>query len=206
MSYHPGACLLALPLALGMLFAAPAAHAEKVVTQDAVGDVVRITITDGSDDLVMTPAPDETATDIIRTVVAHGRARLSVAIHVRDLPSSQGDAHVPVATPRATYDISARKSAGSRAKASLSRKNGASVECRGLRAKFDSQVDVITISLPTACVESPRWVRVGVGLVGLEMSPTPTDPDALGVFADDGHRDGTVRDRSVDKGPRVRRG
>ena len=60
---------------------------------------------------------------------------------------------------------------------------------------------MVTVSLPTACLESPRWVRVGVGLVSLEVAPTPTDPDALGVFADDGHRDGTVRDKSVDKGP-----
>lgn len=206
MSVRRGARPLALTLTLGALVAAPTAHAEKVVTQDAVGDVVRITIADGSDDMVTAPAPEETATDIVRTVVAHGNARLSIAIHVRDLPSSKGEAYVQMATPRATYDISATKSAGSRAKVSLSRKNGTAVTCRGLRAAFDSRADVVAISLPAVCVESPRWVRVGTGLAMVDASPTSTDPEVLGVFVDDGHRDGTVRDRGVDKGPRVRRG
>lgn len=195
--------LLAVVLSAAALMAPSIANAEKVVTEDAVGDVVRVTIADG---ITATPAPDETATDIVRTVVAHGATRLSVAIHLRDLPSSTGDAYVQVATSRATYDISVTKAAGSQALATLTRKSGIEVECRALRARFDSQADVVTVSLSTACVEAPRWVRVGVGMLGVVVPPTATGPEELGVFADDGHRGGTIRDKGVDKGPKVFRG
>ncbi|WP_210438402.1 hypothetical protein [Nocardioides xinjiangensis] len=58
------------------------------------------------------------------------------------------------------------------------------------------------MSVPTACLSSPRWVRLGV----TASSPLPTtDLAVLASTVDDGHRE-TVRPRSTGTGPRIRRG
>jgi hypothetical protein len=188
-----------------------AAHAEKVVTDDAVGDAQAVSadVPDGSAaDVVFTPAPDETATDITRTVVAHGTTRLSVTVHLRDLvlTSSSHQTYVRVATPRLDYTVTVSKSPGSRATTELRRKNGRETECRGLRAAVDGDTDTVSLSLPTACINAPRWVQVGVGVVRVADPAPGSEPAAESLFADDGHRDGDIRENDVALGPRVRRG
>ena len=201
----------ALVPAVALLLPA-AAHAEKVVTEDAVGDAQAVTsdVPDGSTaEAVFTPAPDETATDITRTVVAHGNTRLSITVHLRDLvlTSSNHQTYVRVATPRFAYTVLVSKSPGSRATAELRRKSGRSAECRGLRVAVDGDTDTVSLSLPTTCIDSPRWVQVGVGVVRVaDPAPGSEDPIAESLFADDGHRDGDIRENDVAKGPRVRRG
>ncbi|CAN0508512.1 unnamed protein product, partial [Phaeothamnion confervicola] len=49
----------------------------------------------------------------------------------------------------------------------------------------------------------PRWVQVGVGAVGIAADVA--SPELAAIYADDAHRDGTVRD-ALAKGPKVRRG
>src|SRR6478609_5002460 len=107
MSPRPGLRLLAAALLLALL-APAAAHAEKVVTDDAVGDVVTLGPTEpGEDDLAnLVPAPDNTATDVVRTTVDHTGSRLRIRIDLREL----GDARlyfagVRVRTPRGTYEV-----------------------------------------------------------------------------------------------------
>ena len=46
----------------------------------------------------------------------------------------------------------------------------------------------MTISVPSSCVESPRWVQVGVGAVSQVQSPTEADPEALGRGLEPGVR------------------
>ncbi len=211
MSLRLGARLVAALLPAALLLPA-AAHAEKVVTKDAVGDSSLVEVRDSEtgtdDDVVLTPAPEETATDIVRTVVALGRPRLRITVHLRDLVvSSDTETYVRVATPRGEYNVSISKAPGSRADASLRRKRGSEVECRGLRAALDGAEDTVDLSVPTRCIGGPRWVQVGVGVVRSAAppagTPTPTEPM---LFADDGHRDGDIRADDVAKGPKVRRG
>ena len=58
------------------------------------------------------------------------------------------------------------------------------------------------MSVPTACLSSPRWVRLGIKA----FAPLPaTDPAVLASTVDDGHSD-TFRVVGVTTGPRVRRG
>ena len=198
-------------LVAAVLLMPSAAHAEKVVTEDAVGDAQAVTSdTDGgSQELALSPAPDETATDITRTVVAHGNTRLSITVHLRDLvlTSSNHQTYVRVATPRFAYTVLVSKAPGSRATAELRRKSGLSAECRGLRVAVDGDTDTVSLSFPTLCIDTPRWVQVGVGVVRVaDPAPGSEDPMAESLFADDGHRDGDIRENDVAKGPRVHRG
>jgi hypothetical protein len=208
MSPRLGARLVAVLLpAVAVLPAA--AHAEKVVTDDPAGDASQVSVvsTQGSDELALAPAPDETSSDIIRTVVAHGTTRLSVTVHVRDLVSGAAvDGYLRVATPHGGFHISVEKVPGARVHADLRRDNQGDVECRALRASVDGAADTLSVSVPTTCLGAPRWVRIGVGLVRYEEPADGADPAAYVMFADDGHRDGDIREDDVAKGPRVHRG
>jgi hypothetical protein len=196
-----GARLLAL-LVPAVLLVPSAAHAEKVVTQDAVGDVKAIDF-DVEEDFL--PAPDHAASDITRTVAAYGETRLSVVVHFRDLvTTSYLNTSVRVRTPRGTYDVKLLRAPGKRATVTLARPRAGEVECRGVRGRFDGGADLVAVSVPTACIASAAWVQLGVGAIGM-FEPPVDDPERLVLFADDGHRD-TIGENSIGRGPRIRRG
>ncbi|GAA1446732.1 hypothetical protein GCM10009641_70990 [Mycobacterium cookii] len=200
MSPRLGARLAAL-LVPATLLLPVAAHAEKVVSEDSVGDVV--TLADGSTDLQdAVPAPGYGGVDVVRTSVAHGATRLRLTVSFRALERDPLQFTVfRISTPRGTFDVLVER-LGGKPISSMDRR-GKTVECGGLRSKVDRGADTLTTSLPTSCLDAPRWVRVGVGAVG--VAAQAESPDLAAVYADDAHRDGTVRD-ALAKSPKVRRG
>ena len=198
MSPRPGLRLLAAALPLGLL-APAAAHAEKVVTEDAAGDVV--TLPDGSTS-ESTPAPDYAGVDVQRTTVAHGDRRLSVVVGFRAL--ERNPFHLTllrVMTPSGRYDVAVER-LGGKPVASLAGGPG-DAECRGLKAKVDLGADTVSLSMPTTCLGSPRWVRLRVGSVA--ASSDTAQPEMGAAYVDDAYRAGEVRDRLA-LGPKVHRG
>lgn len=192
-------------LVAAVLLMPSVAHAEKVVTEDPAGDVQQADLAiEGP--LEFVPAPDDASTDIVRTVAAYGATRLSVTVHFRDLlNTSFHQTHVKVVTPRGSYLLGAGRRPGSRVEAALMRGGYREVECRGLRAKFDGGTDTMSFSVPASCLDDARWVRLGVGAIGVVELEEGVEPETFPVFADDGHRDGAIRD-NLAKGPRIRRG
>ena len=199
MSPRLGSHLLALVVPALLLAPVPA-HAEKVVTHDAAGDAGVVGWL-AEEDAELPPVPDPSPADIVRTVAAHGDRRLSIAIHFLDLEGvREQSTRMLVRTPAGSFRIDVRAK-GRRTRATLTQR-GQQIDCRALRARFDAAADVVTVSVPTACLASPRWVRLGV----TAFAPLPmTDPAVLASTVDDGHRD-TVRLNSVGTGPRIRRG
>jgi len=204
MSPRPGLRLLAVVLPLAFL-APAAAHAEKVVTDDAVGDVVTLGPTEpGEDDLAnLVPAPDNTTTDVVRTTVDHTGSRLRIRIDLHEL----GDARlyfagVRVRTPRGTYEVEI-DDLGRKPKPELTRRGA--VECSRLRADTDAATARVVVTIPTTCLEDPRWVQVGVGVASGEMMTNADGAEEIVVHGDDAHRAGDVRNR-IALGPKVRRG
>ena len=201
MSRHLAARVAALVVP-AVLLTVPAAHAEKVVTEDAVGDVVSYAeLPDGSSQLL--PAPDQAGVDIVRTAVDHGNRRLRITVRFRAL--ERDPFHftvVRVVTPKGNFDLAVER-LGGKPIASLE-KGRASVDCRGLKAKVDLGSDTVTTSVATSCLGAPRWVQVGVGAVA--VAEDPSSPEMIAAFADDGHRDGTIRESTIKKGPRIHRG
>ena len=196
-----------LSLAVPVVLLAPAvAHAEKVVTEDAVGDARSYTVVyDSGEEPEFLLAPDEASADIVRTVAAHGAKRLSVTVHLRDLQTSRPQISViRVVTPAGTYTVAVEKSPGSRARAEIDTRRG-DLECRGLRAGVDGAADTVSVSVPTACIGAPRWVQLGVGVIGFAMPADGTEPTSETLYADDGHRS-TISDNSIGRGPRITRG
>src|SRR6478735_739822 len=91
--------LLAVLVPITAALVAPAAaHAERVVTEDAVSAAQ--TIRSDAEEEVFTPAPEHAAADITRTVVMHGEQRIQVRVHLRDLERTlPSAAYVKVRTP-----------------------------------------------------------------------------------------------------------
>ena len=177
------------------------AHAEKVVTEDAVGDAV--TLIDESTDLdEPTPAPDHAGTDVVRTAVAHGAKRLRVRVAFRALERDPFQFIViRVRTPHGNYELVVERLGGKPITSiDLGRRT---VDCDGLGAKVDLRADTVTASLPTSCLDAPRWVQIGVGAVS--VSGQQGNPELGAAYADDAHRDGAIRD-NIATGPKVRRG
>ncbi len=200
MTPRPVTRLLAALVPALLLFPA-AGHAEKVVTEDAVGDVQSL---DFVYDEHFVPAPDNTAADITRTVVAYGRTRLALSVHIRDvITTAYLDTQVRIRTPDHNFTLRVLHLPGRRALVELQVARGNPVTCRGLRAHFDGGADVVSASLPADCIGAPPWVRVGVAAKGLDELPSVTDEPV--IFLDDGHRD-ILRENSIAKGPRIHRG
>ncbi|PKH44394.1 hypothetical protein CXG46_02345 [Nocardioides alpinus] len=184
-----------------LLLLPAAAHAEKVVTEDAEGDVVSFAGESEFPDQTV-PAPDYAGVDLVRTAVTHGAQRLRVTISFRALERDPFQITVVrVKTPQKNYDISVERLGG---KPVASFDGGEKApECRGLKSRIDLGADVVTTWLPTSCLGAPRWVQVGVGAVA--VSADQAEPDQIGAHADDAHRVGEIRD-NLALGPKVRRG
>ena len=193
--------LLAAVLVPAVLLTPVAAHAEKVVAEDAVGDVVTLVGESGElEDAV--PAPDYAGVDVVRTAVAHGANRLQVTVRFEAMERDPFQFTViRVSTPQGNYEIVVER-LGGKPITSIDRGRKA-VDCDGLKAKVDLGADTLTTSLPTSCLAAPRWVQVGVGAVALAADQG--SPELVAVYADDAHRDGAIRD-NIAKGPKVHRG
>ena len=178
-----------------------AAHAEKVVTEDAMGDVVGFVGGSSFPDETV-PAPDYAGVDIVRTAVDHGARRLRVTARFRAMERDPFQFTViRVKTPQKSYEITVERMGGKPVSTFDGGRNAP--ECRGLKSKIDLSADLVTTSLPTSCLDTPRWVQVGVGAVA--VSGDQTSPDLTAVYADDAHRTGEIRD-NIAVGPKVRRG
>lgn len=204
MSSHAAPRLVALLVPL--VLAGPAAHAQRVATDDAAGDAQRLDWDQsGKNDPVFVPAPEETSTDIIRTVVDLGGKRLRVSVHFRDLVRvTDHETSVEVRTSsRDLFRVGIDKDEGSRLEVSLTHE-GSELECHGIDAGIDRTGDRVTLSVPAACLGRPRWVQLGIGVLAAADSATG-DPLEFDFFADDAYRS-DVRSNSLGKGPKVRRG
>ena len=204
MNHRFGVRLLAALLLAAALLPG-AAHAEKVVTQDVVGDVMQADLASELDEPVWVPAPDEVSTDIVRTGAAYGDTRLSVTVHFRDLLNTRyQEMYLRILTPKGPFVLGAARYPGTRVEPAIMRGGGRELECRGLRAKFDGGADTMSVSVPASCLDDARWVRLGVGATGFDMPETEM-PETLPFYGDDGHRN-AISDRSIGKGPKIHRG
>jgi hypothetical protein len=113
MTHRLGPRLLAVLLTAAALLApATTAHAELVVTEDAVGDVVTAGTDPGLSDTgeELVPAPDHVSTDIIRTAVDHRDGRLKVTASFRDLQTSFSETLVMrIRTPQRAWLVYAQR-------------------------------------------------------------------------------------------------
>ena len=126
-----------------------------------------------------------------------------VRIDLREL----GDARLyfaalRVRTPRGTYEVEIDR-LGRKPQAELTRRGA--VECSQLRADTDADAARVVVTIPTVCLDAPRWVQVGVGVALGETVTNADGSEELVLHGDDAHRAGDIRNR-IALGPKVRRG
>jgi hypothetical protein len=192
--------LAALIPTTSVLVAPTAAHAERLVTLDAVADTQSIR-TD-ADEEIFTLSPEHTAADITGTVVTHGARRVRVQVAFRDIERTlPRAAYVKVRTPGRRFDIqTSRGTAETRTQLTRGQREDV-VQCPGLRSSEDAGKDQLTVSVPTACLGSPAWVQIGVLSVVTEVGSGLDEP--YFVYFDDAHMTSGFEDHGVRLGPRV---
>ena len=184
MTSRVGSRLLAVAVLMA-LTAPSAAHAQTVTVRDAVGDVEAFYFNEAQDTL---PAPHYAASDITLTVTAYGMERLKVTVHLRDLRHASAlRTDVVIRTPDRRYFGSVVR--GPRKVRTLfGHPRRGELECEGFTGTYEGGKDRVTVVVPAACIDSPRWVQVGVSTTGLELEDS--DSEDVPFHVDDGGRDG----------------
>jgi hypothetical protein len=208
MSLRLGTRLVAVLLPATLLLPA-AAHAEKVVSKDAAGDVIStvtdLMLLDTGDEMV--PAPDNERSDIVRTSIDHRAGLLRVAVTFRDVRGTFGDTVVAeIKTPTTRFMVLSERRGRETYTLMLGRRDV--VPCGGLLTTVDRSADKVTVAVPTACIGDPRWVRVGVGAIGTTVEHDAEVGDRFRGFVDAAHATG-LTDLTTGGpvlGPKVRRG
>lgn len=201
-----------LPAVL-VLGSSPSAHAERVVTRDAAGDAVGTVYTEvaqpaGFGPPEDVPRPRHKAVDITRTVVDHDADRLRVSVDYRRLSRTfSHDQYIRVRTSdRSSFLIVAERLGGPMYPLLAGGRNFEPIQCPGIAASVDEASDRIAVTVPTACLGDPRWVRVAVHASGVDRRARTADPDPYEVFSDLGHVSGPFRPGDSRWGPEVRQG
>ncbi len=169
-------------------------ESHRIVHRDARRDVVLV----DQKTQTPTPAPDDRATDITKTLVDHGASRMVVHTRVRHLSRSgyrfliseirtSDGRHYELDLDYSAHPIGAR--------VSLVRSSGTDVSCPGATWTIKRSADRVDASIPNSCLGDPRWVRVGVALVGAPL-------DLKTSWADDSRAEGRIGDRHLKLGPR----
>ena len=162
----------------------PASYADRMVHRDARHDVMRLT---QNDDLV--PAPHVRDPDVLRVKVAHRQHRLSIVLHFAALRHHRSRLHI--ATIRTDhgrfYELDAQTSASGRDRVQLTGfgNEDGPIACPRIRYRVGFRRDVVRASVPRRCLETPRWMKVGTGVIRVDRSRGDET-----LFADDALRRG----------------
>lgn len=211
MPHRHGARLAALVAPLALLLPV-AAHADQLVVDDPVGDAKALNFSrelGGADGPMFIDAPAETSTDIVRTIVAHGKKRVTLSVRLRDLAdSTEHVLDVRVFTPGGRYSLLAGVSGGTSGAQLFPerlRGNEAPRPCRSVRGRYDVAAELATVSFPTSCIGSPDWIQVSAVVSRLAVTPQGDGSVNVAGWADDAFRS-TLSPDSNGRSPKVRRG
>ncbi|WP_193609037.1 hypothetical protein [Nocardioides lijunqiniae] len=186
MRLRPALATLLLSSALvSPLLVTGAAHAETWSHRDAVRDVVALTEADG--EVLSEPAPKDRRTDVRRITVAHSAEELAITIKLRDLAAGNKAASAFVRGPDSRQMVaSMMRVKGKTAVRVHSLTEDGPVRCRGAEGAFRPRRDVLTLTIPTSCLDNPDWVRVQAMYATFEGGPSRAEE----VKADDPIRRG----------------
>ncbi|MCR1782799.1 hypothetical protein KVF89_09660 [Nocardioides carbamazepini] len=148
----------ALACSAGLLVTAPGlASAAELVRTDPARDVVGVSMSSDKEQV----APGERGIDIRKVRASHGTDVLVIQLRTRGRLAHKGVIlNAAVRTPGGSYDVTHLRFAGATESALTS--GNAEVACPGFAVERGRRTATITI--PTACIGDPAWVRVGVGI------------------------------------------
>jgi hypothetical protein len=208
---NPARALAALTGAAALTIAGMSpASAAYWTHNDAVGDVQTQSETYDEEtgdvqDSDLTPAPDNTDTDVTGVSVNHRTHRVVLKTSLRDITVASGVAIYDIRTGTRRYAVMQRLGKDEMFPAfDFSRANGDRVRCAGVERSVDRAAESATLNIPRRCLGRPGWVRVGVGAAKIDAPQFDETDSTFALFADDALRDASVLDELA-LSPRVRR-
>lgn len=180
--------LLALAAAVSIGALPGAAHAERVVHNDAHGDVNYSTYDEetGTHDEVN---PSVKPGDIQRIAVRHKTNKVFVAVSFADLrrADASGGHFLRLVTNEGVKRNIFLETSKENPRGTLyfSKQNGGPIECKGLSRDIDYSAETLKFEVPRSCLGGPRWVRVGFQTIRYP------DASVEGAYIDDATKDST---------------
>ena len=178
---------------------------EEVVTRSSVtdpaGDVVVGGL--GEDRETVAAAPRNTITDIVATTIDHGEDTITIDVAFEDLrPRQYLDLTADVTTDGTGSGLPTQVTALTYlGESSIDVYHGDETSsCVDADVVVDDKLDRVTVSVPRACLDDPRWIEAQVRTA--TMRYRATGPRADAVWEDDAYRTGL--DESSDRGTSVR--
>lgn len=157
----------------------PAAYAETLSHRDPRHDVVTFDEEGG-----VIHRPNKPDPDVVRTRLAHLSDRVIIRLTFASLRRDRHDrtTYGRIETPHGLYRLKSIINARKATATLVLRTNGAEVSCAHLTQSIKYASDRLRLRVPRTCLDSPRWVQVGV-LTSLDR------PGTFGWW-DDGLRKG----------------
>lgn len=191
--------------ACGTAGLAPAAHAEKVVHNDARGDVLSRTWDAGTGTNETTPAPEETDGDILRTVVDHRLRKVILTVKFAELRRVDPVVHFVALKTNESLErdvIVIPTAENPQGRVVFTNGGGSNLRCVGLERHIDHTANTLRLEVPRTCLSAPRWVRVGFGA----MRTHEVKGESGESLVDDANRNGALGELHPTYGFRVHRG
>ncbi|GAA3657011.1 hypothetical protein GCM10022237_16380 [Nocardioides ginsengisoli] len=179
--------------------AAPA-NAAKWTYDDAVGDVVKQSLEDGT----TTPAPEKANVDVTRIVGNHHGRFLTIKVRTKAKMTGPLGATSMIRTPRKRLMLMTSRMPQMGNQTMLldfTKKRDPEVRCRGLARTFDKSRTVMTIKVPRSCIGNPEWVRFSMTLSTVDMF----SEDFI-TYDDDALREGVSQYSMGKMSPKLRHG
>ena len=158
---------------------APASYADRVVHRDARHDVLRFSEAD--DDGIRVPKVRDP--DVRRVLIAHRKHRVLIRLHFANIRGHR--MHLQIAelltSGGGEYGLEAVTDPRGNDSVDLFGDDG-SVACPRLHYRIRYHRDAVNVTIPRRCLDTPSWLRVGIGAIRIFRNRV--------VFADDGLRNG----------------
>jgi hypothetical protein len=144
-------------VAMALALPATAAFGGTLSHRDPAHDVTQETAMDGN-----APAPDNKTVDIVHVRFAHTSRRVVAVVRLRDLVGKVRGFDTFIKVPRRTYQLipPVPPEIGSPFWTLAKRSTGEEVPCDGLSVRAQPAKNTIRASVPTSCLNRPRWVQM----------------------------------------------
>lgn len=130
--------------------------------------------------------------------------RASSTVHLRDLLNASGlETRVIIRTPHARFFGTVVRGPR-KVRTVFGHPRRGEVECEGFTGTYEGGKDRVTMVVPAACIDSPRWVQVGAAATGVNLEDIETTGD-VPFHVDDSGRAGDGG-HGPRLGERIRRG
>ncbi len=151
--------LTVLALVAGLALTTAPAHAGRQTTTDAAHDVFRATA-GGQPHLQR----DNKVHDIVRAGAGYRGRTLTLWLEVRRLAPADYIATWDVKTPHARWTLHRDRLFGANYTSLFHFHGGEVFDCDGLRSRAVPRRDRVVLTVPRACIGSPRWIRFGASM------------------------------------------